>query len=484
MVYNLDVDGLQSRVTLDEEKVTIESFGNTHKSYPIDDVIGCEEVVTGWFWRTEVTRVWLIEHGPSNSLLKRSIIVSGDLRKRFQHDLTEKTTTETKRPKRVLVMINPIGGNGTARKDFGDIVEPVFRLSGISMDTIFSERSGHMIEVAQTYDFTGIDGIVLLGGDGTYHEVVDVLMKRKQEEQGVDINDPQATLSPLNIPIAMIPTGKPAFNIPIIMLPTGTGNVVAENNTGSIDILTAALHVVQGRVVPSHLMALYSNRKLLGFSGAGTFYGFITDCVFYSDRNFRWLGRSRYRYVFWWMTIFKSHSQRAFNAKITYYTSVTEQRNVENNETEIFVGDRKISGYSSYTTDTVVFDRKFCSMMLMNGNSFHDGDVIVDIPRMLVNRAAVCSSFMIYGDTSLRSVMRFLRQFNRRKPVEIVKDELEAVTAQGFTVEMTDDLRDEDPEVKMLRRIILLDGEMYELKRSSFQLWYKRDVVQVFSSYL
>lgn len=63
------------------------------ESYPIDDVIGCEEVVTGWFWRTEVTRVWLIEHGPSNSLLKRSIIVSGDLRKRFQHDLTEKTTT-------------------------------------------------------------------------------------------------------------------------------------------------------------------------------------------------------------------------------------------------------------------------------------------------------------------------------------------------------------------------------------------------------
>lgn len=55
---------------------------------------------------------------------------------------------------------------------------------------------------------------------------------------------------------------------------------------------------------------------------------------------------------------------------------------------------------------------------------------------------------------------------------EIVKDELEAVTAQRFTVEMTDDLRDEDPEVKMLRRIILLDGEMYELKCSSFQLWY------------
>jgi hypothetical protein len=44
--------------------------------------------------------------------------------------------TETKRPKRVLVMINYNGGNRTARKDFRDIVEPVFRLAGMSMDIV------------------------------------------------------------------------------------------------------------------------------------------------------------------------------------------------------------------------------------------------------------------------------------------------------------------------------------------------------------
>lgn len=50
--------------------------------------------------------------------------------------------------------------------------------------------------------------MVLLGGDGSYHEVVNVLMKKRQEELGLDMNDPNATLSPLNIPIAMIPTGE------------------------------------------------------------------------------------------------------------------------------------------------------------------------------------------------------------------------------------------------------------------------------------
>ena len=44
--------------------------------------------------------------------------------------------TDTRRPKRVLVMINYNGGNRTARKDFRDIVEPVFKLAGMSMDIV------------------------------------------------------------------------------------------------------------------------------------------------------------------------------------------------------------------------------------------------------------------------------------------------------------------------------------------------------------
>jgi hypothetical protein len=59
-------------------------------SYRFDEVIGCEEATTGWFWRTEVTRVWLIERGSSNLLLKKCKVVTGDQRICFQHDLTEK----------------------------------------------------------------------------------------------------------------------------------------------------------------------------------------------------------------------------------------------------------------------------------------------------------------------------------------------------------------------------------------------------------
>ncbi|XP_056017097.1 ceramide kinase 1-like isoform X2 [Ostrea edulis] len=467
MKYSLVVDGLQTEVVLDDGKLTFASSG---VSYEFNDIIGCDEIMTGWFRKKEVARVWLIERDPSNLMIKKSKVISGDQRKGFQHDLTEKLRKETKRPKQVLVLINPIGGNGTARKDFINIVEPLFKLSGISMDIVLSERPGHMIDVAKTYDFTNTDGVVLLGGDGSYHEVVNVLMRKRQEEQGVDINDQNSSLSPLNIPIAMIPTG--------------TGNGVSENNTGSKDVLTAALHVVKGRTVSSHLLALYSNGSLLGFGGTASTYGFMTDLLFYADRKFRWLGRSRYLFVPMWMLLFKSHTNRVYNAKVTYYTNVTERCNSETSETEIYVEDRKLSGYSSFTSDTVVFNRKFWNMMTLNGNVIYDGNVKIDVPRMFIPKPTMCSSFLFYDSVALGSVFTFFKHIRKRTAMDVPSNELEVLNIQGFNVELTDGIDDEDPNMMMLKRLVQLDGEMFELKAPSFQLRYKLDVVQIFSSHL
>lgn len=95
------------------------------------------------FFKSEVTRLWVIEAGPANTLLKKCKNITGDQRKQFQLELAEKSK-DTKRPKQVLLMINPIGGNGTARKDFAEIVEPVFKLAGISMDILWLFCWGEM----------------------------------------------------------------------------------------------------------------------------------------------------------------------------------------------------------------------------------------------------------------------------------------------------------------------------------------------------
>eukprot|EP00105_Crassostrea_gigas_P017941 XP_011435901.2 PREDICTED: sphingosine kinase 2-like [Crassostrea gigas] len=469
MVYNFVVNGVQTKVTIDGGKLTLAPEGKPETSYQLDDVIGCDEISTGWFFKSEVTRLWVIEAGPANTLLKKCKNITGDQRKQFQLELAEKSK-ETKRPKQVLLMINPIGGNGTARKDFAEIVEPVFKLAGISMDILFSERSKHMVDVAKLYDFTNTDRVVLLGGDGSYHEVVNVLMRKKQEEHGIDVDDPNSPLSPLNIPIAMIPTGS--------------GNGVSENNTGSKDVLTAALHVVKGKTTSSHLLALYSGHKLLGFGGTASTYGFMTDLLYYSDRKFRWLGRSRYLFVPMWMFLCKSLTQRVFNANVTYYTSVSERRNSDTSKTEVYVGERKLTGYSSYTADTMVFNRTLWNMMTLNGNVIFDGQVVFDVPRMFVPKPSLFCSFIFYDTVSVRSVFKFFKHVSKRTPADILNTEMEVVSARGLEVELVDGIEAENQDLRTLRRLIQLDGEMYSLETPSFQLWYKKDVVQIFTSYL
>ena len=46
-----------------------------------------------------------------------------------------------------------------------------------------------------------------------------------------------------------------------------------------------------------------------------------------------------------------------------------------------------------------------------------------------------------------------------------------ALNVRGLTVDLMDSIDRGDSEVAMLRRLIQLDGEMYQLESRSFQLW-------------
>lgn len=65
-------------------------------SFQLDDVIGCDEISTGWFFKSDVTRLWVIEAGPANTLLKKCKNITGDQRKQFQLELAEKSKGKTK----------------------------------------------------------------------------------------------------------------------------------------------------------------------------------------------------------------------------------------------------------------------------------------------------------------------------------------------------------------------------------------------------
>ena len=46
-----------------------------------------------------------------------------------------------------------------------------------------------------------------------------------------------------------------------------------------------------------------------------------------------------------------------------------------------------------------------------------------------------------------------------------------AMNVRGLTVDLMDSIDGGDSEVAMLKRLIQLDGEMYQLESPSFQLW-------------
>jgi sphingosine kinase len=117
------------------------------------------------------------------------------------------------------VVVNPHGGTRRGLAVL-EAVKPVFAASGAELDVRVTAAAGHAEEIAKTVHLAGCDGLCLIGGDGTIHEVVNGLLRRP---------DPVST--------------------PLGVIPGGTGNSLAEHLKCS-DALDAAQRIVAGHTRP------------------------------------------------------------------------------------------------------------------------------------------------------------------------------------------------------------------------------------------
>src|SRR5882724_1464989 len=74
-------------------------------------------------------------------------------------------------PSRTFFLVNPASANGRTRKIWPELAHRAARL-GLSGETLFSERPGHLIELARSAVERGARLVVAVGGDGTLNEVV------------------------------------------------------------------------------------------------------------------------------------------------------------------------------------------------------------------------------------------------------------------------------------------------------------------------
>ncbi|KAJ3632119.1 hypothetical protein Zmor_022079 [Zophobas morio] len=188
-----------------------------------------------------------------------------------------------KRPRSLLVIVNPYGGKKAALRIWRKHVAPIFSLARIFFEVcgkniltyncllvLFSshpvtEYSGHAKDIVYKSNLKNYDGLVCIGGDGTFNEVLDAVISV----------DSDICLSPL---------------------PGGSTNCLAYTTCGVATPVTSALHIVLGNHRPLDCAQVFNQGALVKHVVTMMSYGFLGD-VMRTSEKYRWMGPSRYDYA-------------------------------------------------------------------------------------------------------------------------------------------------------------------------------------------
>lgn len=76
------------------------------------------------------------------------------------------------------IIINPAAGRGKSRKHWLKI-KKIIQENSLSFQEFFTKRPGHAVEIAGQLEKKGFKQIIVVGGDGTLHEVINGLNSKK-----------------------------------------------------------------------------------------------------------------------------------------------------------------------------------------------------------------------------------------------------------------------------------------------------------------
>lgn len=148
-----------------------------------------------------------------------------------------------------VFLVNPASGNGTTGRRWPELAHRAAAL-GLEGDTLFSERPGHLIELARQAAENGAELVVSVGGDGTLNEAVNGILTASRQPE-----------------LATIPLGTGMDFVRTHEIPTGFEDAVRTAVNG------AATAIDAGRVDyrawdGSEQQRFYANVGSVGMSGA------------------------------------------------------------------------------------------------------------------------------------------------------------------------------------------------------------------------
>ncbi|CAK9263449.1 unnamed protein product [Sphagnum jensenii] len=246
---------------------------------------------------------------------------------------------DTRRPKRLLVFINPYGGKGLGVQIW-EKVAPLFYRAKVETKVVKTERSGHahgIMKHASKEELNALDGVIVVGGDGLFNEVLNGLVlhrhkangaakpqrttdvqthgdgHHKPEQQnghhsseekgeeavltdGLDLDESGLQNLRMNLD-----NSNPDLRLGII--PAGSTDAVVVSTTGARDPVTSALHIILGDSMPLDILRMtgwnkspedgLDEKPKVQYAASFTGYGFYGDVTKESE-SLRWMGPARY----------------------------------------------------------------------------------------------------------------------------------------------------------------------------------------------
>jgi diacylglycerol kinase family enzyme len=163
-------------------------------------------------------------------------------------------------PKRfALLVINPMSGGKTGKMQFENIVKPILEDCShvLGYDLVYTERPNHGEDIVSKTSLNRYDAIGCGGGDGTTHECMSGLMKRKD--------------------------WRTAIKTPLCPIPMGTSNALAASLYGSKNTLElSAFALVRGFQKPLDVSSVIQNGKRR-YSFLTVMWGFLANVTHKTD---------------------------------------------------------------------------------------------------------------------------------------------------------------------------------------------------------
>ncbi|KAL9540832.1 hypothetical protein MBANPS3_009463 [Mucor bainieri] len=171
--------------------------------------------------------------------------------------------------KRLLVLINPFGGQAKAKSIFEEKVKPVLEAAKCKLDIQYTEHRYHALEIAKGLDIDSYDTIVTVSGDGLIHEAINGFLQRPDAREALQ-------------------------SVSLGLIPAGTSNSLSISMSGEklgFDATHNALQIIKGRPLALDLCSItYEDSRYFSFLSQSFGIAAYADL---GTEHMRWMGDNR-----------------------------------------------------------------------------------------------------------------------------------------------------------------------------------------------